>query len=138
MRFLFFAVLLSFSSLCRASMPVEVEATADDPVGRQLVFRVKEAIRTSSSMELSFDESKARMQVHMVTLDQSRDSPGLSTAYSVVLTWNNPEQPFPFYLNQYTGYCGADRVKSCAEGIVANTSEASDAIIKLLVQAANR
>lgn len=138
MRFLLVILLTSFSGICAAVMPVEVDATADDPVGRQLVFHVKENIRTSSSMKLSFDGSKARLQVHILTLDQSRDSPGISTAYSVVITWKIPDQPFPLYLTQYTGYCGADRVRSCAEGIVANTSEASDAFIKELVQGANR
>jgi hypothetical protein len=133
------AVLLSLvTGVCHAGMPVEVEATGDDSVGRQLVFKIKEGIRSSSSMNMSFDDAEARMQVHVVTLEQSSDSPGYSTVYSVVITWNNPEQPFPFYLNQYTGYCGLNRVQSCADGIVADVSEASDAVLKLLARALKR
>lgn len=138
MKFLIAAALLLASGVCRAEMPVEVQTTGDDPVGKQLAYWVKEGIRSSSSMKIEFDDSKVRLQVSMVTLEQTPSSPGLSTVYSVVLTWQNPDQPFPFFLNQYTGYCGASRVQSCADGIVADVSEASDSIIKLLTAAASK
>ena len=136
-RLLAIALLLT-SFRARAEMPMEVISTADDPVGRQLVYAVKEKIRQSSSMEITFDSTETRMQTYMVTMDQYRDNPGVSTVYSVVVTWNNPEQPFPFFLTQYTGYCGASKVESCAADVVAGVSEQSDSVIRLLVKAAQQ
>jgi hypothetical protein len=115
-----------------AEMPVEVISTTPDTVGQRLVFAMKEGIRTSASLGISFDQTKPRMQVNVVTLDQNSPNPGYSSAYSVVVLWNNPEQVFPFYLTQYVGYCGSSRVRECADGLVANVSEKADEIIKLL------
>ena len=121
-----------------AEMPIEIISTTPDVVGQRLVFALKEGIRSSSSLGISFDQSKARMQVNVVTLDQSTSSPGYSTVYAVVILWNNPAQPFPFYLTQYVGYCGSSRVRECADGLVANISEQSDSLLKLFQAASKR
>lgn len=112
-------------------MPIQVNATSNDMVGQRFVYFVKEDIRSSSSLTLTID-STLRMQLLIVTLDQNPTSPGNSTAYSVVLTLVNPQQPFPFYLNQYVGYCGSSRVKECAQDIVANTADEAEQVIRLL------
>lgn len=87
------AVLLVVLSLvaisANAQIPVEVLNTSNDTVGQRLVYYLKEGIRTSSSMTLTFDE-RVRMQVMVVTLDQDSRNPGYSTAYSVVLVWKIP------------------------------------------------
>jgi hypothetical protein len=114
-----------------ALMQVEVSATTSDTVGQRLVFALKEGIRRSSSLALSFDQSKPRIQVNVVTLDQSTSTPGNSTVYAVVILWNNPAQLFPFYLTQYVGHCGSSRVVECADGLVAGVSEQSDSLLKL-------
>jgi hypothetical protein len=110
-------------------MPVEVAATANDSVGSQLVYQVKEGLRRSTSLELILNDSAVRLQARIVTLDQDPGNPGNATVYSVVLNWVNPKQPFPFYLTQYTGYCGSTVVRSCAETIVSKISEESDSIL---------
>ncbi len=115
-----------------AEMPVEVISRTPDTVGQRLVFAMKEGIRTSASLGISFDQTKPRMQVNVVTLDQNSSNPGYSTTYSLVILWDNPEQVFPFYLTQYVGYCGSNRVRECADDLVASVSEKSDEIIKLL------
>ena len=118
--------------VAHAQMQIEVNATAPDQVGQRLVYAVKEGIRTSSSLALTFDQNKPRMQVNVVTLDQSASAPGFSTVYSVVILWNNPgNQIFPYYLMQYAGFCGSSRVKECADSLVANISEQSDSMLKL-------
>lgn len=138
MRYLIAAILMLGSLSARAEMPMEVLSTANDTVGRRLVYAVKEQIRSSSSMSLTFDESKARMQTVIVTLEQDRQNPGVSTVYSIVVTWNNPDQPFPFYITQYTGFCGASRIDSCANDIMSGLSEESDKIIRLFTNATQR
>jgi len=132
MKYVLLVSLIFLSFAARAAMPVEIVSTADDPVGSQLVYSVKEKIRQSSSLELSLDDPAVRMQAQIVTLERDPSNPGVATVYSVVLTWDNTEQPFPFYLTQYTGYCGSSSVNSCASTIVAKISETSDAVIRLL------
>jgi hypothetical protein len=112
-------------------MPVEVVATANDSVGKRLVYFVKEGIQSSSTLELAISpELGLRLQI--VTLDQNSSSPGYSTAYSFVVTWVNKQQPFPYYLNQYVGYCGSSRVQECAQDLVASTAENSESVLRLL------
>jgi len=127
-----------FAQLAFAEMPVEINSTTPDVVGQRLVFALKEGIRSSSSLGISFDQSKPRMQVNVVTLDQSTTSSGYSTVYAVVILWNNPAQPFPLYLTQFVGYCGSNRVRECADGLVANVSEQADGMLKLFQAASKR
>lgn len=63
-------------------------------------------------------------------MDQA--DPGNSTAYSFVITMTVKDQPLPFYLNQYVGYCGTANVQECAHGLVAGISENSESVIRLL------
>jgi hypothetical protein len=114
-----------------ARIPVEVVATAEDSVGKRLVYFVKEGIRSSSSLDLTVD-GILRIKLLIVTLDQNSSRPGYSTAYSVVVTWVNPQQPFPFYLTQYVGYCGSNRVQECAQGLVASTAEQAEFVVRML------
>jgi len=133
MKYALLLLLVLNAYACYAAMPVQVIPTADDTVGSRVVFGIKERIRRSSSLELSLDDSVSRLQAHIVTLDNNPKNPGLSTVYSLVVTWNNPAQPFPYYLNQYTGYCGSDRIEACADTIVSKISDISDQVIHLLV-----
>ena len=122
--------LILFSRVALAAMPVEVVATASDSVGSQLVYQIKEDLRKSSSLQLTFSDTELRLQAQIVTLEQYPNSPGASTVYSVVLTLMVPNQSLPFYLTQYTGYCGASAVNSCADTVVSKISEASDSMLR--------
>lgn len=130
-----FVCLIGSATLAEAKMPVEINNTTPDTVGQRLVYALKEGIRTSSSLDITFDSSKPRLQVKVVTLDTDVKGSGYSTTYSVVILWNNPDNFAPFYLTQYVGYCGTSRVVECANGLVANVSEQSDEILKLFAVA---
>ncbi|WP_157288443.1 hypothetical protein [Uliginosibacterium gangwonense] len=114
-----------------AEMPVEISSTTPDYVGQRLVFALKEEIRRSTSLGITFDRNKPRLQVNIVTLDPNSSMPGYSTSYSMVILWNNPSQPFPFYLTQFVGTCGNSRILECADGLTANVSDQSDNMLKL-------
>lgn len=135
-----FVFLLATSMAATAQvprMPVEVSATTPDMVGQRFVYFIKQDINSSSTLSLTLNND-LRMQLLIVTLDQDPLRPGNSTAYSVVLTWMNPKQPFPFYLDQYVGYCGSSRVRECAQDIVANTSNEAEQILRLFKAAADQ
>lgn len=112
-----------------AAMPVEIVSSASDPIGERLVFALKERVRSSESLELTFDQSTPRLQIFIISIDPSVDNDGYSTAYSTVIAWKNPKDQFPYLLSQYVSLCGGSKVKDSADGIVAKISKQSDAII---------
>lgn len=103
---------------------VWVGATANDQVGRQLAFAVKEGIRRSAGLQLADRPDDARISINLVTLDP--DDRGVSTVYSAVYTVETfHETPVTMYLTQFVGVCGSSKVQSCAQGLVAITDEQS-------------
>ncbi len=127
--------LVIFSCVAVAETPaqvsVEVIHSGQDSVGQQLVFYYKEAIRSSASFHLTLG-STLGFRVRIVTLDPSEIKSSYSTVYSATWTWNNPEKPFDFYLTQYVGTCGANRVRSCAEDLLVATNTELEKIQRIL------
>ena len=124
------AVLISlWAGPASAATPVEVISTAPGNDGSRFVFALKERIPSSSSLEKTVDASKPRMQVLIVTIDPGVNS-GM-TAYSVVITWKNPAQPYPMYLTQYVGTVGTSHISEAADGMAAGISEQADALLSL-------
>ena len=126
-----FLILIFLSSLFSAQeavkYPVEVSHSGDDIVGGRLAYAVKEKIRNSSSLQMSYSED-ARLTVILVTLDQTPDRPGASSCYSFVLCMTNPNNYFPNYITSSVGYCGSSRVTEVADGIVADIDKVVDNI----------
>ena len=61
---------------------VWIEAIADDPVGQQLVLRLREAVRRSAGLSLAPAPGAAVFFVRIVTMDQATH-PGQGTVYSI-------------------------------------------------------
>jgi hypothetical protein len=133
--FLLASLLFSFIGTANAAMPIEIISTAPDTAGARFVFALKERIRSTNSLELTFDQSKPRMQALIVTLDPSNGNYGQTTAYSVVLTWKNPVEPFSFYLTSYVGISGSANLEAAADSIAAGISDESDKILSALQNA---
>jgi hypothetical protein len=114
------------------TMPIMIENSGDDSVGRRLIYEIKEGIKESKSMKLSLI-NELGIKISIVTLEGNRDNPGDYTVYSISFLWNNPKQPFPYYLISSVGYCGSNRVEGVAKSIVAETYEQSEYILKLLL-----
>jgi len=110
--------------------PVSVNATADDIVGRRLVYKVKEEFRRSASMRL-VDLDDAAVQLRLVTLPRDSDNPSLSTVYSAVWTLEDGDF-YSFYVKSQVGYCGSDVLDSQAELLVAETDKAISDVMSML------
>jgi hypothetical protein len=132
-------LLVAVSSIAEAQMPVEVVSSGQDPVGQRLVYFFKDAIRRSSTFTLSLEENLG-FRVSIVTLDpeQRRTAEGYWTVYSATWTWNNPEQPFPFYLQQVVGTCGSNRVRECADSLLVVTNDQLERVARLIRRALSR
>lgn len=133
LKFVLVFLLVSFAGRAVASgMPVEVVGKASDTVGGELLYAVKERIRSSRSLALTFDQREPRLQVLIVTLDPTNRKTGQMTVYSVVITWKNPSQPYPLFLNSLVGSTGGTYVDRAAEAIVASVANESDGILRML------
>lgn len=133
MRMILIAWLSFFSVVVNAEMdmPVRVSSTADDTVGKRLVYAVQEGIEKSSSLHVTYD-SELSIGFSIVTLEGDRDRPGSFTTYSVTWLWHNPEQLWPYYLTSSVGTCGANRVESCAHSLIADTHSEAEKIFKFI------
>ncbi len=131
----------TFQSLLLAQdysvLPIEFSHSGDDAIGTRLGYKINEEIRESKSMALTFDETIARMQLILVTLEPNSSNSYL-TVYSATWVWNNPEQPLPFYITSMVGTCGTNRVNEVAEDLVAQTDKHLNDIRKIFVAAKNR
>lgn len=112
--------------------PVEIVSTSNDLVGQRLVYKVKENIRASNAMSLTFDTNIPRFQICIVTIDNNPNVQGGETAYSAVFLWNGPTLAFPFYLNSDVGFSGSARIDEAAQSIVADANEEIDKVLRLL------
>lgn len=113
-------------------MPIEIVDYSEDIVGKRLVYNIKEKIRESHLMRLTyFDEP--RIKVTIASIAKFEDDPSVATIYKVVwlladTKWS-PEildYTYPIYLNSTFGYCGSKRVSETAEGIVADTDDMAE------------
>jgi hypothetical protein len=130
------ASLLFLSSQAHAAttaMPVEIISTGDDAVGQRLIYAVKEKIRSSSSLQLTFNQTKPRIQVYIGTMDLTGNGleSSVATSFSIAIAFKDSNRPLPLLLDNFPGYCGTSRVNEEADSIVAAISEQVDYILKM-------
>ena len=108
----FLCIFLGLSKPAAAQTPVYLTATTPDPVGRQMVFELREALRRSAGLSLAERSNDARIYARVVTLDPNEGtSSGVSTIYSAVITFQTFHEPsIEMYLTSYVGNCGRQRV----------------------------
>lgn len=129
----FYFLCIPLSSAQEVSkVAIEIEHSGDDIVGARFVYNIKEMIRKSSALKLTYsDESRIKMIIITITYDDRH--PSTACVYSVTWTlsgtWRhkgNEGVLHPLYLTGVLGTCGSDRVESVAESIVAKTDELAE------------
>ena len=108
-----------------ARASVYIHSSADDSIGRDLAYKIRETVRRSAGMTLADRANDARFILRLVTLDpDSKNSPGISTVYSAVYTMQTfHDSPVEMYLTNVVGTCGRSRVDFCARSITAEIDE---------------
>jgi hypothetical protein len=99
---------------------VDGQADDNDITGENLIFKIKENIRSSKDMELINDENEAEFQMKILTLDPEKK--GGYTTYSIVWTAKLLNGANAF-LNHTVGICSSDRVDLIAMNLVAKTDK---------------
>jgi hypothetical protein len=102
---------------------IYVYSASEDAVGEKLVYYFKEELRNSKGITLG-TASDSVFFISVITMDHDEDK--LRTVYSIVwavstLTIN--AQLTKSVLDHIVGVCGTNRVKNCAESIVAHTDK---------------
>jgi hypothetical protein len=93
---------------------VEIQAQAEDPVGSELAYSLREQVAASNLMRPS-SGTESRYVIHLVTLDS--DGNGRSTEYSYAISYASKNGDL--YLGNSVGICGAARVAACATDVLA-------------------
>jgi hypothetical protein len=87
-----------------------VNAHADETLGQQLIYTLKESILRSASFELAAAEKDAVLVVYVQTVEVVK---GRAIAFSVVLVANG------FYLSSMVGSCPGPDIAACIPGVLA-------------------
>src|SRR5438046_6458762 len=110
----------------RQKVPVVIKATiaSDDMVGRQVVFELKEALRSSASFQLiddpKYDILHAFLKMSLVTLRQSAGSTAIATA----TVYDSIEMPLNgAYISASVHTCGSERAVGCARQMLSSMDE---------------
>lgn len=121
MKFNFIILLLIIVSSSILAQPgkfaIEVIDNSSDRVGEVLTYQIKEKIRESNSLRLTYEE-EVRMQIDIKTMSYE-DSRAL-TIYAIVWILK-PEGDSPIYYTSSLGYAGKDRINKVALSKVART-----------------
>lgn len=127
-------ILCVATSSVDAKTSVEVVGNSDDNLGLRLIFLVKERVRSTTSLELTFDEEKPRLRVSVVVIDPTKSLEARSSGrvlYSVVIVNASKGVKYSYHLDNYINSIGRDRLDDAAEEIVARISEYSDVLANL-------
>lgn len=124
---------LTLPAMCLAqqtSVYIQSSANANDNIGTQLAYHLRESIRSSRGLRLVDAENKSAIQVRLVTLNPD-DNNSYQTVYSAVITTGF--ESLKYYLTNYVGVCGRNMTRSCAEGLTANVDETATDLRKALM-----
>lgn len=123
-------LLFALSSLTLTFNPVQAEilrfnvylqTNADDNIGRQLAYQVREKLNKSSTLSLIDDNKKSSIQVKIVTMSPQNDSNNsISTIYSEVILIKFENESYARYDSSFVGTCGKNVIASCADTIIGN------------------
>lgn len=120
------ALVVAAASSAQAQVRVELVSTSKDVLGRRLAYEIREAIAASRTVAMSSDEDDFRMRLSIVTIDPEDQETQLTTVYSAVILAVNPKQPAPYYITNFVGTCGGNKIKTCANNLLVNLSSEAD------------
>ena len=100
----------------------------DDPVGTQVVFKFKEAVRRSSRFKTVPTYDDATFSVSFVCLEPSETEKGSWSHFAFTITFFNPNWRYDYLIANAVNRCGADRVAICADSILAGLDSKFDEV----------
>ena len=111
----------------QTKIPVSVAVTANDSVGRQLAFHLRDQIGRSGTFSLS---DEAVLKVVLVTLDP--DKQDNRTIYNYTFVLSGMSSGLDAYLTGGVGICGKSRVQECGLDVMTSLGEEVEVIRQAL------
>ena len=126
------ALLAGACAAADGRVAVEVQSTASDPVGIRLTYQVREHLARSATFRAREPSDKMFMVMSLVTIDSEQEAErrGLSGTYSHAVLWAISPNGLRWHLSNSVGVCGAGRVASCAEDLIAVMADRYERDIK--------
>lgn len=101
-------------------VPVSFQSQCDyDLVGQRIAYRIREGVRSSSSMRLSNVSGGAIIEARLLCLNSSLENSSTRSIHSLIIVFPNYPSPYDYLLASSIGSCGSDRVDSCADTMIA-------------------
>lgn len=95
---------------------------SEDSVGERVAYYVREGINRSTTMHSVDRYADSLIRVSIVCITPEPEDQGSVSKYSYQMSLINFDGYYDYSLTHGVGICGSDRVKSCADGLVATTS----------------
>jgi hypothetical protein len=114
-----FFVLMAQTVLAQQKIFVQIESDQDDD--KVLSYRVKEKLRKSNIYKLTSDRSKPRIVLRVISWRIST-----TIIYCVIIDrlLYGPDDLYPIFVNNITGYSSTQNLPNAAEEIIAGMDEA--------------
>lgn len=130
-RLLFALLLLPLAAMAQ-KIPMTVDHSGEDPVGKVFAFELREAIQGSHSARLINAESlEPRVRVSIVSMDTSVGTVGLSSAMGISVSYDSMDVPLQGALiTTYAYHCGKNVAAQCAREVLAMLVEAAESLQK--------
>lgn len=114
----------------QSKIPVAVQMTGDDAIGRQLAFHLRDQIGRSGTFSLN---DSASLKVVMVTLNPDNDASRTIYNYTFLIAGENGG--LDLYLTGGVGVCGKSRVQECGLDVMTALGEQVELMRQLLAKA---
>jgi hypothetical protein len=100
---------------------VQIESGQDDSSGKVLSYQLKEKLRKSNIYKLTSDRSKPRIVLRVISWRIST-----TIIYCVIIDrlLYGPDDLYPIFVNNITGYSSTQNLPNAAEEIIAGMDEA--------------
>ncbi len=140
---LFFMLMLVVSSARAETSEVipDVDVTSrcdDDLAGQSIVYKFKEGLRESSSMNLVGANGKPFLIVSVICQPSAMDGEQYSTSisYAIFLVDRTGRQfnPFPNFITHGVMVCGTEKLDSCANSLIATLDDEWQKAINILAE----
>lgn len=113
-------LLLARMATAQDMLPATTTVAADDPIGRQLADRVKQAIQASDELVYISENKNAAVEVVITTKDRDRDSvTQVATIYSVTLNFRDRRTDLWTYVASTVGEAGPRAIDQAALDVMA-------------------
>jgi hypothetical protein len=103
-----------------AQIPILIEHSGDDRIGKQLAFELRDQIKASATFVETRRPSEAAVAVYLVTLNPDDDSKTNWMIYSYTLVIPN-QGGLDQYITSSVGKCGVGVIDDCAGRMIRNT-----------------